>query len=119
MPLVGVSPCVWDETEAGKIGISSLLQQGDKVQRCRSVILANGDKVETSKFVVYRKDGKSCVGRVEEILLEPELEVSLGILISKCKIGPDVLPYGLPACTVQVDERCMIAFEVCLLALNN
>jgi hypothetical protein len=83
------------------------------------VILANGDKVETSKFVVYRKDGKSCVGRVEEILLEPELEVSLGILISKCKIGPDVLPYGLPACTVQVDERCMIAFEVCLLALNN
>ncbi|KAJ7308592.1 hypothetical protein DFH08DRAFT_944451 [Mycena albidolilacea] len=79
---------------------------------------SRGITVETSKFVVYRKDGKSCVGRVEEILLKPELEVSLGILISKCKIGPDVLPYGLPACTMQVDERCMIAFEELICAVN-
>ncbi|KAJ7686893.1 hypothetical protein B0H14DRAFT_2307407, partial [Mycena olivaceomarginata] len=90
----------------------------DKVQRCRSVILANGDKVETLKFIVYRKDGKSCIGRVEEILLEPELEVSPGILISECKIGPDILPYGLPACTVQVDERRVIAFEELICAVN-
>lgn len=112
MPLVGVSPCPWEETQAATLGISSLLRDGKKVQRCRSVVVANGDKVEISRYVVYRCDGKAYVGRVEEILLEPESEASLGIVVSACKIGPDILPYGLPACAVQVHERRMVAFEV-------
>ncbi|KAJ7038972.1 hypothetical protein C8F04DRAFT_1321658 [Mycena alexandri] len=118
MPLVGISPCPWEETEAATLGISSLLREGEKVQRCRSVVVANGDKVEISRYAVYRKDGKSYVGRVEEILLEPESEASLGILISTCKIGPDILPYGLPACTVQLNQRRMIAFEELICAVN-
>ncbi|KAJ7792011.1 hypothetical protein B0H13DRAFT_1747118 [Mycena leptocephala] len=107
-----VAACPWLHTEAGKLGISTLLRQGDKVQRCRSLTLPNGDKVEITKYVIYRREGRSRVGRVEEILVEPETDSVLGILLSACEIGPDILPYRLPSCTVQLDQRLMIAFTV-------
>lgn len=113
MPLVGLVPCPWSETLAGSLGISSLLQNGAKVQRCRSLVLTNEDKIEISKYVIYRKAGSSCVGRVEEILVEPDTDTVLGIMVSTCKIGADILPYRLPSCTVQADRRAMVAFKVC------
>jgi hypothetical protein len=119
MPLVGVAACPWLHTEAGKLGISTLLRQGDKVQRCRSLTLPNGDKVEITKYVIYRREGRSRVGRVEEILVEPETDSVLGILLSACEIGPDILPYRLPSCTVQLDQRLMIAFTVGVCISHN
>lgn len=112
MPLVGTAPCPWKDTTAGNLGIPTLLRQGDQVQRCRSLILPNGDKAEISRYVIYRKDGTSCVGRVEEILVEPGTDAVLGVLIAACRVGPDILPYRLPACTVQLDQHLMIAFKV-------
>ena len=113
LPLVGIAPCHWSGTMAAQSGISNLLCEGDKVQRCRSLVLPNGDKAEISKYVIYRKDGKCCVGRVEEILVEHKTDALLGILISACKIGADIMPYRLPSCRVQSDRRLMIAFKVC------
>jgi hypothetical protein len=113
MPLVGVAPCPWRDTIAGMLRISSLLHQGEKVQRCRSLVLANEDKIEISKYVIYRKDGASCVGRVEEILVEPDTDTVVGAVVSVCKIGEDILPYRLPSCRVHADQRLMIAFKVC------
>ncbi|KAJ7463932.1 hypothetical protein FB451DRAFT_1491960 [Mycena latifolia] len=118
MPLVGIEPCLWADSMAGKLGISSLLHQGDKVQQCRSLGLPNGDTAQITKFVIYRKDGESCVGRVEEILVELETDAVLGILISSCKIGPDILPYRLPSCKVQLDCRQMISFKELICAVN-
>ncbi|KAJ7480506.1 hypothetical protein B0H11DRAFT_2157896 [Mycena galericulata] len=88
------------------------------VQRCRSLSLPNGDVVQISKYVIYRKDEKSCVGRIEEILVEVETDAVLGILISRCHIGPDILPYRLPSCKVQLDDHCIIAFKELICAVN-
>ncbi|KAJ7455176.1 hypothetical protein FB451DRAFT_1184503 [Mycena latifolia] len=111
MPLVGIAPCGWKNTEAGKLGTFTLLRHGNKVQQCRSLVLPNGDTAEISKYVVYLQDGASCIGRVKEILVEPETGTVLGVLICACKIGSDTLPYRLPSCTVQLDQYRMIAFE--------
>lgn len=111
---MGTVPCPWLDTAAGKQGIPNLLRKGDLVQRCRSLILPDGDKAQISKYVIYRKDGRHCVGRVEEILVEPETDSVLGVLLSVCKIGPDILPYRLPSCTIQHDQHVMIAFQVCV-----
>ncbi|KAJ7348328.1 hypothetical protein DFH08DRAFT_1000016 [Mycena albidolilacea] len=118
MPLVGVAPCPWRDTIAGMLHISSLLHQGKKVQRCRSLVLANEDKIEISKYVIYRKDGASCVGRVEEILVEPDTDTVVGAVVSVCKIGEDILPYRLPSCRVHADQRLMIAFKELICAVN-
>jgi hypothetical protein len=77
-----------------------------------SIVLLNGDLAEISRFVIYHKDHKSCVRRVEEILIEVDTETVLGILISPCVIGPDILPYRMPSCTVQLDQHKMVAFKV-------
>ncbi|KAJ6487363.1 hypothetical protein C8R47DRAFT_979100 [Mycena vitilis] len=111
VPLVGIGPCPWRETIASTLGISTLLTHSDKVQRCKSLILGNEDKIEISKYVIYRK-GSHCVGRVEEILVDPETDTVLGAILSVCKIGADILPYRLPSCTVQPHRRLMIAFKV-------
>ncbi|KAJ6618149.1 hypothetical protein B0H10DRAFT_2164261 [Mycena sp. CBHHK59/15] len=108
----GVVPCPWRDTMAGMLRITSLLHQGEKVQRCQSLILANEDKIEISKYVIYRKDGASCIGRVEEILVEPDTDTVVGAIVSPCKIGEDILPYRLPSCRVHADQRLMIAFKV-------
>ncbi|KAJ7848534.1 hypothetical protein B0H13DRAFT_1906711 [Mycena leptocephala] len=118
MPLVGNAPCPWPDTAAAKHGISSLLRASDTVQRCRSLILANGDKIEISKYLIYRKGGALCVGRAEEILVELETDSVIGILISACLIGPDVMPYRLPSCTVQENQRLMVAFN-CKMTLTR
>ncbi|KAJ7922473.1 hypothetical protein B0H13DRAFT_2410462 [Mycena leptocephala] len=118
MPLVGNAPCPWPDTAAAKHGISSLLRASDTVQRCRSLILANGDKIEISKYLIYRKGGVLCVGRAEEILVELETDSVIGILISACLIGPDVMPYRLPSCTVQENQRLMVAFNELVCAVN-
>jgi hypothetical protein len=112
MPLVGSAPCPWPDTAAAKHGISSLLRASDTVQRCRSLVLTNGDKIEISKYLIYRKGGGLCVGRAEEILVELETDSVIGILISACLIGPDVMPYRLPSCTLQENQRLMVAFNV-------
>ncbi|KAF7341642.1 hypothetical protein MSAN_02061900 [Mycena sanguinolenta] len=111
MPVVGAAPCSWDDTMTGVLGISSLLREGDKVQKCRSIVLPNGDLAEVSQFALYRNHGKSCVGRIEEILVELETDNILGLLISPCRLGPDVLPYRLPSCTVQGDRQCLVGFK--------
>ncbi|KAJ7831981.1 hypothetical protein B0H13DRAFT_2240508 [Mycena leptocephala] len=85
---------------------------------CRSLILANGDKIEISKYLIYRKGGVLCVGRAEEILVELETDSVIGILISACLIGPDVMPYRLPSCTVQENQRLMVAFNELVCAVN-
>jgi hypothetical protein len=112
MPVVGAAPCPWADTMAGKLGFLSLLHAGDKVQRCRSIVLPNADVAEISRFVIYRRDRKTCVGRVEDILVELETDTVLGILVLPCIIGPDILPYRLPSCTVQLDGHQMVAFKV-------
>jgi hypothetical protein len=56
MPIVGSVPSCWGDTTAGKLGITTLLRKGDKVQRCRSIILLNGDLAEISKFVIYHNN---------------------------------------------------------------
>ncbi|KAJ6538247.1 hypothetical protein B0H10DRAFT_1971665 [Mycena sp. CBHHK59/15] len=125
MPIQGTLPCPWADTLASKAGIATLLKHGDKAQKCRSIILPNGDKIEVTKYVIYhdRKGQTSSVGLVEEILAEPETEAVLGILVSRCEIGPDVLPYRLPSCTAQLDKRQMLAFEnqelVCAVNVNH
>jgi hypothetical protein len=88
------------------------LRASDTVQRCRSLVLTNGDKIEISKYLIYRKGGGLCVGRAEEILVELETDSVIGILISACLIGPDVMPYRLPSCTLQENQRLMVAFNV-------
>ncbi|KAJ7623989.1 hypothetical protein B0H17DRAFT_1288780 [Mycena rosella] len=118
MPVVGTGPCRWGDTMTGKLGIPNLLRQGEKVQRCRSVVLSNGDKAQISKYVIYRKDDNRCVGRVEEILVEPDTDAVLGLLIVACRIGPDILPYRLPSCAVQLDQYRMIAFNELICAVN-
>ncbi|KAJ6452472.1 hypothetical protein C8R45DRAFT_1223516 [Mycena sanguinolenta] len=118
LPLVGSAPCTWSDTTAGKLGINSLLRDGHKVQRCRSIVLLNGDLVEISRFVMYRKNHTSHVGRVEEILIEVDTDIVLGTLISSCKIGSDVLPYKMPSCTVQSTQHEMIAFKELVCAIN-
>ncbi|KAF7364704.1 hypothetical protein MVEN_00340200 [Mycena venus] len=118
MPVVGSFPGCWNDTTAGKLGIATLLREGDKVQRCRSIVLVNGDLAEISRFVIYRKDHKSCVGQVKEILIEVDTDTVLGILISPCVIGPNILPYRMPSCTVQLDQHTMVAFKELVCAIN-
>ncbi|KAJ7797935.1 hypothetical protein B0H14DRAFT_2618391 [Mycena olivaceomarginata] len=118
MPLVGSAPCPWPDTAAAKHGISSLLRASDTVQRCRSLVLTNGDKIEISKYLIYRKGGGLCVGQAEEILVELETDSVIGILISACLIGPDVMPYRLPSCTLQENQRLMVAFN-CKMTLTR
>ncbi|KAF8171202.1 hypothetical protein K438DRAFT_1613188, partial [Mycena galopus ATCC 62051] len=118
MPVAGAVPCPWGNTMAGKLGYSSLLRVGDEVQQCRSIILPNADVAEISRFVIYRRDQKSCIGRVEEILVELETDTVLGILVLPCIIGPDILPYGLPSCIVQLDRHQMVAFKSLVCAVN-
>ncbi|KAJ7705289.1 hypothetical protein B0H17DRAFT_1156769 [Mycena rosella] len=84
----------------------------DRLRDVSKSILPNGDKAEILRYIIYRKNGKSCVGRVEEILAESETDILLGVLVSACTIGPDILPYRLPACTVHVNQCSMIVFEV-------
>ncbi|KAJ7640099.1 hypothetical protein DFH06DRAFT_1271580 [Mycena polygramma] len=110
MPLVGTLPCFWPETVAGKAGFPTLLRPGGKAQRCRSLILSNEDKIEISKYVVYRNRG--------EILVEPETDTVLGVLVAACDIGPNVLPYRLPSCTVRPHHYLMIAFTELVCAVN-
>ncbi|KAJ7840547.1 hypothetical protein B0H14DRAFT_3140495 [Mycena olivaceomarginata] len=50
MPIVGSVPSCWGDTTAGKLGITTLLRKGDKVQRCRSIVLLNGDLAEISRM---------------------------------------------------------------------
>ncbi|KAJ6447714.1 hypothetical protein C8R45DRAFT_948387, partial [Mycena sanguinolenta] len=95
----------------GTLGISSLLRAGDKVQKCRSIVLSNGDLAETLQFMLYQDHGKSCVRRIEEILVEVETDSLVGLLISPCQLGPDVLPYRLPSGTVQGNQQCFVAFK--------
>ncbi|KAJ7808632.1 hypothetical protein B0H14DRAFT_3091039 [Mycena olivaceomarginata] len=92
--------------------------QNTESQRCRSLVLTNGDKIEISKYLIYRKGGGLCVGRAEEILVELETDSVIGILISACLIGPDVMPYCLPSCTLQENQRLMVAFNELVCAVN-
>lgn len=58
------------------------------------------------------------MGRIEEILVEPERERLVGLLVSKCQIKEDVPPYHFPACFVQ--EECeLLAFEVSETKMNS
>ncbi|KAF7349031.1 hypothetical protein MVEN_01424500 [Mycena venus] len=118
MPLVGSAPCLWPNTAAGKNGIRSLVQENTKVQRCRNLILANGDKIAISKYLVYRRENCLHVGRIEEILVEPETDSILGILISRCQIGADIMPYRLPSCIVQENQHLVISFNELVCAIN-
>ncbi|KAJ7719255.1 hypothetical protein B0H14DRAFT_3098620 [Mycena olivaceomarginata] len=82
------------------------------------LVLTNSDKIEISKYLIYRKGGGLCVGRAEEILVELETDSVIGILISACLIGPDVMPYRLPSCTLQGNQRLMVAFNELVCAVN-
>ena len=81
---------------------------------CQSLFLANEDRASLRGYVVYVLDnGRTMnIGRVEEILANTDTGVVLGLLVSKCIIGPAVLPYRMPSCQVAEDEKQFVTFEV-------
>ncbi|KAJ7110945.1 hypothetical protein C8R44DRAFT_742719 [Mycena epipterygia] len=60
----------------------------------------------------------SQIGRVEEILVEDLTSRLLGVLVSQCEIGPNIMPYSLPSCTVDTTSCLLLAFQELLCAIN-
>ncbi|KAJ7110514.1 hypothetical protein C8R44DRAFT_833390 [Mycena epipterygia] len=99
-PLHGA--CAWDETLASQCGLRSPLDPNVAVLRCRTLILNGGDLADIGKYIIYQTTSTATprVGRVEEILVEDLTSRLLGVLVSQCEIGPNIMPYSLPSCTV-------------------
>ncbi|KII95863.1 hypothetical protein PLICRDRAFT_98567, partial [Plicaturopsis crispa FD-325 SS-3] len=120
-PLKSDSLCFWSVTEAHKAGIPCMSRSG-KVLRCQKLVLQNEDHASLHKYVLYHSPSVHgpLVGRIEEILVDPEQQRLIGVLVSKCVIGAAVLPYRFPSCTTTSStERALIAFEDILCAVNT
>ncbi|KAJ6580335.1 hypothetical protein B0H10DRAFT_2179659 [Mycena sp. CBHHK59/15] len=111
-------PCQWEETLAFERGLRSPLGSGAAIIRCRNLVLKGGDRVDVGKYIVYHLGQVSAVGRVEEILVTEQANRLLGVLVSKCRIGPDILPYHMPSCTVDSSSPLLLVFEELLCAIN-
>lgn len=85
---------------------------------CQSVVLNNDDIVKRGSYVVVRTPRAPSttreqvplapaheVGHVEEILADHEHGTLVGVLITCCTVGHEVLPYRLPSCKPRLDQR--------------
>ena len=84
------------------------------VTRCRSVVLGNGDTASISGFVTFSTSGAlQKLGRVEEIIANPESGAVVGVLVSESHIGSTkVLPYRMPSCRVLPGKRVFLGLQV-------
>ncbi|KAJ6614056.1 hypothetical protein B0H10DRAFT_1950974 [Mycena sp. CBHHK59/15] len=114
VPLPSSGPCLWEETLADQFDVPNPLKADAVVLRCRSLLLENGDQVNINKYIIYSLHTKSGfgVGCIEEILVDIKRDSVLGVVVSPCTIGLDVLPYRLPSCTMTVSPKVLLAFEV-------
>ncbi|KAJ6615979.1 hypothetical protein B0H10DRAFT_2190741 [Mycena sp. CBHHK59/15] len=116
-PLCESRPCLWEGTVSSSSGIRSLLPSQAVLIRCRSLVLDNHNQVNVGNYLIYSQMGTLGVRRIDEILVDIDRDSMLGVLVSKCTIGADVLPYHLPSCTVR-QEKVLFAFEELCCGIN-
>ncbi|KAJ7233703.1 hypothetical protein C8J57DRAFT_1576265 [Mycena rebaudengoi] len=95
-----------------------LLGPTETVVRCRTLVLTNGDLAMVQKYIIYEQHGARFVGRVDEILVLSASTQLLGVLVSCCAIGPDVVPYGMPSCIADQNHRLLLTFNELICAVN-
>ncbi|KAJ7239148.1 hypothetical protein C8J57DRAFT_1246188 [Mycena rebaudengoi] len=116
-PIPRTKPRNWNATISSKC-IALLLGPTETVVRCRTLVLTNGDLATVQKYIIYEQHGARFVGRVDEILVLSVSTELLGVLISCCAIGPDVVPYGMPSCIADPSHRLMLTFNELICAVN-
>ncbi|KAH9851930.1 hypothetical protein C2E23DRAFT_780036 [Lenzites betulinus] len=126
IPVKSEKTCAYSKTQTYKENLN--LRLPPTLTRCRSVILLNKDRVDLGKYVLYRQEvsrdmhepsASTHVGRVEEILVDPEYRRICGILITRCEVGQAVMPYRMPSCRAKEGDRTFVVFEELLATVNT
>ncbi|KZT20338.1 hypothetical protein NEOLEDRAFT_1165089 [Neolentinus lepideus HHB14362 ss-1] len=86
------------------------------VLRCRKLVLSNGDTLEVNKYTFYRTGIPEPpmvpnIGLVREILVDPDQQILIGVLVAKCEIGTYIEPYEFPSCRVSPNDLVLVTFN--------
>ncbi|EIN08604.1 hypothetical protein PUNSTDRAFT_28808, partial [Punctularia strigosozonata HHB-11173 SS5] len=80
--------------------------------RAKSLQIGNGDVLYRNKFLIYRRRSNLSLGRIEEILINGNKGVVLGILVRPWTVDEIVLPYRMPRIVQSESELIFLPIEV-------
>lgn len=87
--------------------------------RCKSIVLNDEDRLSVGDYVIFQTrrnsphDDLTQVGRVDEIVVDPDVGRIDGALLTQCAVGEAVQPYRMPSCKFRRDKRIFVPFEAC------
>ena len=116
-----IATCISDKSTAKPYSQTKLGQTFPQIQQlanvcfqsCKHATLKNRDRCKVGHWVYATQEGRSLLGKVEEILYATNSEKEIKVVLLRVgQLGPEVKPYAMPRILI-TPRKAAAHLEVC------